>query len=325
MPRKMMMTIASGSIGLGPLPFNLHIQDSTGRMVLYGRKGVVITAELKESIDRNNRIFYITHDDVDSYLDYTLDNIENVVSKKRISPKIKTTILKDAGRKIFSKIQDEQLTPKTIEHSEKFTRSVVDLILGSPEAYLSLLSLSKESSYLFDHSLNTCTFCVLVGIDLYGNDEVKLFILGLGGLLMDIGMSYIDRDILGKDGKLSQEEWDIVKSHTDRGFEILKEYELPIEVIEMVHYHHERMDGSGYPEGLQGDEIPEHVQIASVCDVYDALTSDRTYRKEHKHIAAINAMLNERQKYSQTVLESLMRVVIQNQDIISAMLARQVQ
>lgn len=322
MASETMMTVAGSSIELGPLPFNLHIQDGFGRMVLYGRKGVVITPELKDSIQRQNRVFYISGSEVNSFIDYALSNMERIVKDRSVNPRVKSSVIRDVGQKIFQKIEKDGLCEATAEHSRQFTRSITDLIIGSPDAYHGLLTLATQKTYAYDHAANTCTFCILVGQKVWGNDEVALYQFGLGGLLMNIGMTRVEQKILDKPGPLSTAEREAIEKHTIVGYEMLKEQQMPQMVLDMVRWHHERADGSGYPDGLGGSQIPMHVQLAAVCDVYDSLTSIRAFRNQLNPVTAIQELLAFRNKYSLRAIELLMHVVLKNESLVQGILAR---
>lgn len=322
MAEETMLTVAGSSIELGPLPFNLHIVDARGRMVLYGRKGVVITPELKESIERQNRVFYISGQEVNTFIDYALSNMQRIVKDRTVNPRIKTTIIRDVGQKIFQKIDKDGLCEATAEHSRQFTRSITDLIIGSPDAYHGLLTMATQKSYIYDHAANTCTFCILVGQKIWGSDEVTLFQFGLGGLLMNIGMTRVDQKILDKTGPLTPDERIQVEKHAMFGYEALKEQQMPQMVLDMARWHHERLDGSGYPDGLGGNQIPMHAQLAAVCDVYDSLTSIRSFRPQMNPVTAIQELLNFRDKFALRAIELLMHVVLKNDNLVQGMLSR---
>jgi len=116
-----------------------------------------------------------------------------------------------------------------------------------------------------------------------GMDDAALFWFRIGALLHDVGKIVIPPDVLNKPGKLDDFEWEQMKSHTTAGVEMLKDIEFPWDVRPMVESHHERWDGNGYPHCLKGEEIPLIARILTVADVYDALTSMRSYKRALTH------------------------------------------
>lgn len=134
--------------------------------------------------------------------------------------------------------------------------------------------------------------------DRYALSEAEIAIISSVSALHDVGKILVPDGILNKPGKLTREEWEIMKSHTTEGDRLLSEIPIdqtdPLMIVahEIVRHHHERYDGSGYPDGLRGEEIPISAQVVSLADVYDALTSDRCYKKAFSHQEAVRMILN---------------------------------
>jgi HD-GYP domain-containing protein (c-di-GMP phosphodiesterase class II) len=137
----------------------------------------------------------------------------------------------------------------------------------------------------------------------------QLKALERGALLHDIGKIGVSDTILHKPGKLTDEEWAVMRTHPDIGAHIVNRIPFLQDCMPVVHYHHERWDGSGYPFGLKGDEIPIYARIFAVADVFDALTSNRSYRKRSTPAEAI-AYLREQASilFDPEVVEALARL-----------------
>jgi len=155
---------------------------------------------------------------------------------------------------------------------------VYDVIL-SKNILEHLVSISAYDDYTLNHSLNVMMLSTVIARDRSFNmKEIKR--LATGCIFHDIGKTFIPIEIINKPDKLTKEEFEIVKSHSQKGYDFLKNYtDLPMTSINIALCHHEREDGSGYPRNLQGKEIHIFSKIASICDVFDALTSDRSYRR----------------------------------------------
>lgn len=184
----------------------------------------------------------------------------------------------------------------TIEELEYIVKDIISELLSSDDIIVSLAEIRSIDDYTFGHSVNVGILSIITGISMnYTRD--KLFDLGLGAILHDIGKTRIPLDILNKPERLTKEEFEIIKSHTTKGYEILKYVDrLNKDITSISLYHHERYDGKGYPNGLKGKEIPEFSRIVSLVDVYDALTNDRIYRaklKKHETIEYIVSMSNK--------------------------------
>lgn len=136
------------------------------------------------------------------------------------------------------------------------------------------------------HSLRVSELCRLVGVELCFESE-DLALLELAGLYHDIGKISIPDAILNKPTTLSIEEYEVIKSHTLAGYQILKAADEYSGLAEFALSHHERYDGSGYPKGLRGEDIPLFSRIICICDAYEAMTSNRPYRKAYRKEEAI--------------------------------------
>ena len=126
-----------------------------------------------------------------------------------------------------------------------------------------------------------------------GLDQKSLFWFRIGALLHDVGKLMIPPEILNKPGRLTAEEWVMIKKHPVWGVEMLADIDFPWDVRPIVESHHERWDGAGYPHGLKGDEIPLTARILCIADVYDALTSERSYKKPVSHEQALDMMRSD--------------------------------
>ncbi|MBB3953005.1 HD-GYP domain-containing protein [Aureimonas jatrophae] len=162
------------------------------------------------------------------------------------------------------------------------TRDVVsDLeaaVRERPRALLTVTRLKTKDEYSYRHSVAVCALVTHFGRHL-GLDASLVRNLGLAGLLHDIGKVAIPSALLGKPGKLSDDEMALMQTHPQAGYDLLRdEADLPEVVREMCLHHHERIDGRGYPAGLSGEAISMPVRILSICDVFDAVTSIRPYK-----------------------------------------------
>jgi len=166
---------------------------------------------------------------------------------------------------------------------------IADSISRSPNAMLWLTHMKKRDEYTSIHCMNVCILALTFGRTL-GLERKQLDMLGLGALLHDIGKMSVPLEILNKPGRLTDEEFEIIKSHSMNGYNLLRQKkDMPGEVLDIVRSHHERINGRGYPDGLTADFIGLLVQITSIVDVYDAITSDRCY---HDGIAPHDALKN---------------------------------
>jgi HD-GYP domain-containing protein (c-di-GMP phosphodiesterase class II) len=143
-----------------------------------------------------------------------------------------------------------------------------------------LFDMVRHDFYTFTHLTNVAGFAVLLARHLGISDRAEQQKVAVGGLLHDVGKRFIPPEVLCKTAKLTEDEWHLIKSHPVRGYEDLCDRpDLQEEQLMMVYQHHERLDGTGYPVGLTGGDIHPWARMLAVCDVFDALTSQRPYRK----------------------------------------------
>jgi putative nucleotidyltransferase with HDIG domain len=151
-------------------------------------------------------------------------------------------------------------------------------VMRNPGALISLARLKTADDYTYMHSVAVCALMVALAGQLR-LDEEQIRAAGMSGLLHDLGKAMMPMEVLNKPGKLTDEEFTIIKSHPVEGHRLLVEGgtvgEIPLDVC--LH-HHEKVDGTGYPHHLKGDEISLFAKMGAVCDVYDAITSNRPYK-----------------------------------------------
>ena len=155
--------------------------------------------------------------------------------------------------------------------------AMVDSVGNNPDALLWLTKLKSRDSYTYDHGIDVAIYLLAFGRHL-GYPKDKLRILGIAGLMQDIGKLRIREEILARSGKLTADEYEEVKIHVNHSIDILKETsDIPNEVLMVVSQHHERLDGSGYPQRLKGDQIYPIASMSGIVDTFEALVSHRPY------------------------------------------------
>ncbi|MBX3631598.1 MAG: HD-GYP domain-containing protein [Simplicispira sp.] len=165
------------------------------------------------------------------------------------------------------------------EQAQDLVREIDDSVTRNPGALISLARLKTADDYTYLHSVAVCALMVALARQL-GLSDVHTRGAGLAGLLHDLGKAAIPIEVLNKPGKLTDDEFAVVRGHPRAGYELLKEAgQVGAPVLDACLHHHEKMDGSGYPDRLGGDQISLIARMAAVCDVYDAVTSDRPYKR----------------------------------------------
>jgi len=174
-----------------------------------------------------------------------------------------------------------------LDQVEPVVQNITESILRNPGALTGLLRIKNKDDYTFLHSVSVCTllvaFCRSAGLDADTTRQA-----GLGGLLHDTGKALVPDEVLNKPGRLTDAEFEIIRKHPKDGYDILlKTPQVGAIPLDITLHHHERMDGSGYPDKLPGEQISTLAQMAAIVDVYDAITADRCY---HKGMSAAEAL-----------------------------------
>lgn len=163
--------------------------------------------------------------------------------------------------------------------AQSLVEEISDSVTRNPGALISLARLKTADDYTYMHSVAVCALMVALAKQLKLKDDQQR-LAGMAGLLHDLGKAAIPLAVLNKPGKLTDQEFTVVRSHPVEGYNMLKEGgNVPDAVLDACLHHHEKVDGSGYPDKLKGEEISVIARMTAVCDVYDAITSDRPYKR----------------------------------------------
>lgn len=162
--------------------------------------------------------------------------------------------------------------------ARRVVEEISDSVSRNAGALISLARLKTADDYTYMHSVAVCALMVALARQL-GLDEEQTRSAGIAGLLHDLGKAVIPIEVLNKPGKLTDDEFAIVKSHPEQGYRMLLQGSgVDPVALDVVLHHHEKIDGSGYPKSARGDEISTFARMSAVCDVYDAITSNRPYK-----------------------------------------------
>lgn len=168
-----------------------------------------------------------------------------------------------------------------IDGCHDIAKKMVAELLARGSVSLDLMDLRSYDDYTYAHSVNVAAICGVIGMGLYLSEK-DLTNLVLAALLHDLGKMFVPSEILNKPGRLTAEEYQIMKTHATKSYELISErWDIVAKVKTAVLYHHENVDGSGYPKGLEWEAHTQFTRILHVADVYDALTAKRPYKNPY--------------------------------------------
>ncbi len=228
---------------------------------------------IKALLDRNIGMVYVRDKSTD---DLVIQDTIPLEMRMEATHAIKETFV---GMANFDKKYTRTVNYMHLDKLQNVFKSVIRELKNSKSEMNLLINAYAHDNYLFSHSVNVTIYSLSMAIKL-GMDDKKLTEIAMGGILHDIGKTKIPQEILNKPGKLTYEEYEIIKKHPEYGFEILRnESSVSLLTAHCAFQHHEKLDGTGYPRGIKGDEIHPCAKIMAIADVFDAITSLRSYRK----------------------------------------------
>lgn len=272
-----------------------NLFDKDGRVLL--KKGATLTTQLKQRI---RQLGFVSVYILDEYSDEELEDV--------IRPELRNQAMSSINQTFnqfrqFSESESNTFTNKAVLNRLKVQRNdyinnltkisgdIVNEVLSNKDVLINLVDIKSNDTYTLQHCINVAILSLTLGITL-NLTKTELTDLCLGAMLHDIGKILIPSEILQKNGPLTDEEYTIVKNHPQLGYDYLKECSaIPGRARIIALHHHERFDGTGYPQSLNGKDINKLARIVSIADVYDALTSDRPYRSAMPPNAAIEYLM----------------------------------
>ena len=280
-------------------PFDLYLQTVEHQQpVLYREKDLLITASVLESLtEQRHEFVYLSTDQDANYLRYAEQNLGAVLSDVGVSVAERSQVLYSCAQGLVSQILDEPRSKELIERSRELVATTTKFLSGEQSAFSHLIKLVSYDYYTYTHSVNVYVFGVALAQRVGFQDVQLLQEFGEGLLLHDIGKSMIDPSITNCTGKLSDEQWKSMRMHPVYGYEIMMEHGNLTEMgLDVVRHHHEKIRGGGYPDDLKGRQISPLVRISTIADIFDALTTRRSYKSALPSFDALRIMRDEIQK-----------------------------
>jgi HD-GYP domain-containing protein (c-di-GMP phosphodiesterase class II) len=262
-----------------------------GEYVLLCRKHLKLTASMTTKLNKKKTLF-IDKREAGVFQDYMEDNI-GMILKDQAKP------MKEKSEAVYAVttnlINDLLQDPKaaSINKMKNMVDSQLDYVMHNPGAVNSLMSITEHDYYTYTHSMNVAIYLVGLGGEMeLGSQEIQE--LSMGGMLHDLGKSKISLDIINAKGKLTDEEFQEMMAHPEIGVQLLRDVDTDKKVPENCYFailhHHEKFCGGGYPQNKKGDEIHLYGRMTKVCDVFDALTTKRSYKEAMTSFEALRLM-----------------------------------
>lgn len=270
-----------------PIHFDLFLVVSGKPLLFRKQKDTLSEERLRSLIQHGGQKFLVPEDQRILYL----QSLKSMVNNPDSSEETKSKYIKESAYLHVNDLFEKESVAETVKEAEVLVSEMVDFVSDDVSAVANLMQLSRHDYYTYNHCVDVAVYAIALAKQLYGNNREKLIQAGLGGLLHDIGKRKIDIQLINKTTKLTQEEWAEMKRHPEYGKELLIEVpHIPEESRRAVYEHHENHDGTGYPHKKRGDEVCELSKLVSIADVFDALTTERSYHKAMSPNEALDTM-----------------------------------
>lgn len=267
-----------------------------GDFVLYTKSGQKFTVKHRENLHRNDvKEIYVQGSERPQYEKYIENNLGKILLDETLPIETRSKVFYEASAVVMQDVFDRKLP--TAMRAKHFDR-ISSIVKNSIKFLSSDNTLSAVAPFI-SHDYKTYTHCMQVFIysvavfQTYDMTDTEIFECGLGAMLHDVGKAKIPRRILNKRGSLTQSEREVIKEHPVHGVSMCAHLPMSQNTINCILFHHEKLDGTGYPAGLKGDNIPLPVRIISMSDVYDALTSERPYAEAMQPYEALTLVRHE--------------------------------
>lgn len=272
------------------IPFDIFIQKDKNYVIII-EAGTLLTTKTHTLLSNQKALYILKGANGQQKL--SCQNLEFYVeSNKDLNEKTMGFIYK-VNSELFAKIVDDEDSSLKISCVESIVKSIIFLIKSKKQYLKGNIQYFADDYQVASHSIHVAIYALNLGHFL-GLNEHELLSLGTAGLLHDVGLQTVNKDILEKDSELDAKELEIVQQHPKYSVEIITHNHIhnPY-IIDAVMHHHERYDGSGYPDKLHEHQISKFASILAICDVFDALTNNRPHRKKYTYFEALKLMMQD--------------------------------
>lgn len=275
------------------LDFNIYTVRSSDNtpVLLVGKHSHV--SNLKETLRRKQLgQLFVDKNDYKRFQLFMEGSIGAMIDDTAIPLQKKSEVIYSCAKDIMVDVFENPRSGENLQRAQNITDNIIRFALTSYDSIPSILKLGSRDYYTFSHCVNVSVFFIGLWLMIGSGSEHDLQECALGCLLHDVGKSEIDDRILNKPGRLTDAEFEVMKGHPQLGYSLMRDH-LPERSLEVILHHHEKANGRGYPHGLKEDQICDCVKIATIADVYDALTTERPYANARTPFKALMLMKEE--------------------------------
>jgi len=236
---------------------------------------------------------YVSTSQRGQYQRYLERNLGNILKDPSVPLEERSSRLYDSAQGLVREVLEDPRSGDLVARSGELVEHMVRFLYAESASFHHLMRITAYDYYTYTHSVNVFVYATALAQH-QGHDEATVRRLGQGALLHDIGKSLIDPEVTNCKGRLTPEHWKQMRLHPGHGYDLLMEqgYRDPIG-LDVVRHHHEKLCGHGYPDGLRADEVTRWARVAAIADIFDALTTRRSYKEAMSTYQALQLMNRE--------------------------------
>jgi HD-GYP domain-containing protein (c-di-GMP phosphodiesterase class II) len=266
--------------------------ETKTKMILLIETGSNVTSDMKVTLRGIDKL-YVKDSDHPAYQLYLDSHIQHIAARSDISTEEKAAIVYEKATEVMNNMFHNPEALGNVQEIQPLVGGFIDIVLHDQNAVESLMQITAHDYYTHTHSINVSIYTISLGSFMgISGDELKT--LGTAAVLHDIGKSKVDYNIINKNGRLDDMEFTEMKRHPGEGHAIALKLGITDErILTGIRHHHERLEGGGYPDNLKGDQVSKFARIIGVCDVFDALSTKRSYKDPMRSFEALVLMKKE--------------------------------
>lgn len=265
----------------GTLPVDIYLgQEKESAPVLFRRRHIDIAGdELSTLLESGIETVYVPREQAEDYQNHLQNNVVSIIANHDLPLTDRLQFLGDTGRSMLREVFQGGQLDETIKQVGELSTYMSTIISENEVVVSELFDVLRHDYHTYTHVYNVASYSLLLAKGLGVSDEKELRDISMGGLLHDLGKLRIPLRILNKKERLTDTEWAIIQRHPTDGFiDLAVRDDMTEAQLMMVYQHHEKLDGSGYPVGIGGNELHFYAKVCAVVDIFEALTSNRPYR-----------------------------------------------
>jgi HD-GYP domain-containing protein (c-di-GMP phosphodiesterase class II) len=288
--------------------FDLYLMGPKGP-VLYRNKNLLFTDRVLHSLLENNvKYLYFKNEDEERFFAYMEKNLELIVNDEAVAPEKKAQLVYNTSANLARQMFQQPDSPELVQRASKVLDSVISLAARDENTYKNLIEVLPRDYYTHTHCANVATYSLALGKALGLSTSNGLWDLTLGAFLHDIGKARVPQSVLNKNGPLTRDEFEMIKQHVILGYQIIREIPaVPFGAYPALVQHHERLNGEGYPKGIR--DVHFFARIVAVADAFDAITTNRPYKKAMTSYEALTLIKSQEGRYDESVITAMIETM----------------